>query len=198
MGMNTFIHGKIIECMRRQAVYLDVANRCQRIAETTGLSDEEVLPRVRNLGLTPEQVILAHLAPLVQIAWADGRVSDRERTLLINVCRALGGAEGGSSSQQLNEWLDKRPSEAVFKTSLQILKSVIQVLPPENRRQSRIDILSLCVSVSEASGGIAGYLGGQHTSHEEQKLIKRIAETIHDANRDVVASEETTSQKRVA
>src|SRR5262245_34324206 len=52
----------------------DEATRRQ-LAERSGLADEEVLRDLQTLGYTPETVMLLHLVPLVQMAWAEGSVS---------------------------------------------------------------------------------------------------------------------------
>jgi hypothetical protein len=51
------------------------------------------------LGYVPETVMPLHLVPLVQMAWADGGVSDLERALIVEAARARGnrpGLAGGS------------------------------------------------------------------------------------------------------
>ena len=166
----------MIESMRRRAALTDLENRCQHIAELVGLSDREFLSCLGSLGRTREEIMLAHLAPLVQVAWADGRVNGRERTLIMNACRGLGVTEGGAAFLHLTNWLDQRPSLQVFNDSLSLLRSVIQTLPIEKRGTSRMDVLALCVLVAEASGGVAGDFGESSISHEEQKIIKLLAE----------------------
>ena len=42
----------------------------------TGLSDPELLRDLNELGFTPETVTLLPLVPIVQVAWAEGGVSD--------------------------------------------------------------------------------------------------------------------------
>jgi hypothetical protein len=203
--MNTLMRRKMIECMRRRAAHADLENRCQRIAELVGLSDREFLSCLRSLGRTREKIMLAHLAPLVQVAWADGRVNGRERTLIMNACRASGLTEGSAAFLHLTNWLDQRPSVQVFNDSLKLLGSVVQTLPLEKRGASRVDILALCVLVAEASGGMADYIGEGRISDEEQKAIKLLAERLHRVTpspsllpQAVGASRESTPQRRVA
>jgi hypothetical protein len=52
------------------------------------------------LGYVPETVMLLHLVPLVQMAWADGGVSNPERALIVEAARApgIGGATSGPSA----------------------------------------------------------------------------------------------------
>ena len=51
----------------------------RNLAERTGVADDEVLRDLEALGYTSDTVMLLHLAPLVQVAWAEGGVSERER-----------------------------------------------------------------------------------------------------------------------
>src|SRR2546422_6799910 len=45
------------------------------MAERTGVVDHEILQELEKLGYTPETVMLFHLVPLLQVAWAEGDVS---------------------------------------------------------------------------------------------------------------------------
>src|SRR6185503_6911896 len=62
----------------------------QLLAERAGDADQEILQDLEALGYTPETVMLLHLVPLLETAWAEGGVSDRERALISEAARARG------------------------------------------------------------------------------------------------------------
>jgi len=161
---------ELIAKMRRRA---EAEAERQRMAEATGIADEEVLRDLQELGYTRESVTLLHLAPLVQVAWGEGKVTERERELILEVARLRGVAEGQPAYQKLTEWLDHRPSEEFFQKTLRLLRAVLEALPPEQQQDTRRDLVSYCTQVAAASGGILGL--GNKISEAEQALLERIA-----------------------
>ena len=67
---------ELIEKMRARA--RELAEEHQ-MGQATGISDDDVLAALHDLGYTRETVTLVHLVPLLQVAWIDGSVSAPER-----------------------------------------------------------------------------------------------------------------------
>lgn len=144
----------------------------RQMAEALGLADDEILRELQSLGYTRETVSLLHLAPLVQVVWAGGKVTDGERRLIYDLARSRGIEAGSPADQRLTEWLNERPAGDFFERTLRIIRALLQALPPDERAASHSDLLSRCAQVAAASGGILG-LG--KVSEDEQALLDRIA-----------------------
>jgi hypothetical protein len=144
----------------------------QQMAEALGLADDEILRELQALGYTRETVSLLHLAPLVQVAWAEGKVTEGERRLIHDLARSRGIEAGSPVDQRLTGWLDERPAEDFFERTLRIIRALLQALPPDERAARRRDLLSHCAQVATASGGLLGY---GKVSEAEQTLLDRIA-----------------------
>lgn len=144
----------------------------QQMAEALGLADDEILRELQALGYTRETVSLLHLAPLVQVAWAEGKVTEGERRLIHDLARSRGIEAGSPVDQRLTGWLDERPAEDFFERTLRIIRALLQALPPDERAVGRRDLLSHCAQVAAASGG---FLGFGNVSEAEQALLDRIA-----------------------
>src|SRR5688572_10184253 len=86
----------------------------QQMAEALGLADDEILRELQALGYTRETVSLLHLAPLVQVAWAEGKMTEGERRLIHDLARSRNIEAGSPVDQRLTEWLDQRPAEDFF------------------------------------------------------------------------------------
>jgi tellurite resistance protein len=147
----------------------------QHLAERTGVADEEILRDLEVLGYTPETVMLLHLVPLLQMAWAEGGVSERERALIIEAARARGIEAGSAADRQLATWLTTRPSSDLFEKSLGAIGAILQARPVEEREATGRDLLAYSVAIATASGGILG-LG--KVSPDERRVLARIAEEI--------------------
>jgi hypothetical protein len=147
----------------------------RRMAERTGVADEETLRDLEALGYTPETVMLLYLVPLIQMAWAEGGVSERERSLIMEAARTRGIAEDSPSDRQLTSWLTSRPSVEFFDKTLRVIGALLQSAPPEEREASRRDLLSYSVAIAAASGGIFGF---GKVSPEESAVLARITDEI--------------------
>lgn len=152
----------------------------RRMAERTGVADSEILNDLQALGFTPETVMLLHLVPLLQMAWAEGSVSDRERELIVEAARARGIEKGTPADDQLSAWLETRPSDQFFEKTLRAIGAILQARPEEERAASQRDLLSRLTSIASASGGILGF--GKVTS-EEQQVLARVSEEMERAHR---------------
>jgi hypothetical protein len=130
---------ELIEKLRSRAA---AEAELQRLGEQSGVADEEILQDLRDLGYTPETVMLLHLVPLVQMAWAEGGVSDRERALIVEAARARGVEPGSPADQKLAEWLTSRPSERFFERTLRAIRAFLEACPAEEREASRRELLS--------------------------------------------------------
>jgi hypothetical protein len=156
----------------------DEATRRQ-LAERTGLADEELLRDLQALGYTPETVMLLHLVPLVQMAWAEGSVSDRERELIVEAARARGIEAGSAADAQLASWLSARPSQALFDQTLRAIRTILEAGPSETREAGQRDLLAHLTTIASASGGILGF---GKVSPQEQEVLSRVTAEIQRAH----------------
>jgi hypothetical protein len=167
---------ELIERMRERAAA--AAERAD-MAETSGVADDAVLQSLQDLGFTRETVTLLHLVPLIDVAWIDGGVTQRERDLIFEVAAARGVEDGGDAWRQLADWLERRPSADFFADSLRIV-GVLARSGAEG--PSADDLVGYCTRVAKASGGILGF--GEKVSAAERDLIERIAAELQQGHAD--------------
>jgi hypothetical protein len=166
---------KLLEKMRKRAALQEVA---EALAEKLRVDDPELLRRVAELGLTRETGAAILLAPLVQVAWAEGNVTDRERAVVFEVAARRGIEPGTPPRAQLEAWLTQRPPDALFGTALEVIEAGLAILTPEERDQRRREIVTAASRVAEASGGGLGKLlgiPGAGTSGPEAAVVAAIA-----------------------
>ena len=68
-------------------------------------ADESLLAELQEGGVTPDNLALLHLAPLVEVAWAEGEVAPRERELILAMAERRGVGPGDPVYAQLTDWL---------------------------------------------------------------------------------------------
>lgn len=163
---------ELFEKMRRRAA-LEEDSRV--LSGAVGVADEEILRDLRELGYTVETVQLLYLVPLVQVAWSEGWVTQRERDLILQAARVRGIQDGGPAYQKLTEWLRERPPEDFFEKTLRVIRAILQVLPPDERESKKTDLVTYCTRVADASGSLMGFLHtGSKVTREERGLLQHI------------------------
>jgi hypothetical protein len=172
---------ELIEQLRRRTQ--GQAER-QEMAEVTGIADEEVLQTLQELGYTRETICLLHLVPLAQIAWASGSVTPQERKLVLQLSEWRGVEKGSPAWEQLNRWLDERPTDEFFLTTLRIIRHILDSDKGKPSVASRTDLISFCIRIAKASGGFLGV--GSKVSEEEQAALHQIAEELTRRNPEAV------------
>ena len=170
-----YFHRKERELIAKMRERATAESERQRIGATTGVADAQLLQDLQELGYTAETITLLHLMPLVQMAWAEGHVSMRERDLIIEAARARGIEKGSAADQQLAGWLATRPSEALFTTTLRAIAAMMQSRPENERKAGEQDLLSYLTSIAAASGGV---LGWGAVSDEERAVLARVTKEL--------------------
>jgi tellurite resistance protein len=168
---------ELVEKMRQRA-----AREAEELemGEQLGVSDDEILSALHDLGYTRETVTLLHLVPLLQVAWVDGSVSAEERAGILEAARARGVEESSPANRQLVGWLDSRPPEGFFEDNLRLIGHLLEVEPPEQQARARASLLAYANAIARASGGILGL--GSKVSADEEAVLERIARAIESAH----------------
>lgn len=139
------------------------------------VDNPQLLQRARDVGVTPDNVAAFFLAPLVQVAWAEGKVSKAEHDTVLKLARRRGVSPDSPAYAQLEEWLRTRPSDALFDTAVEVLKYSFAVLTPAEQEERTLSIVNACHEVAEASGGLGRLIGlGDGVSSVETATLDRI------------------------
>lgn len=142
------------------------------LAEAVGVSDDEILDALEELGYTRDIVIVLHLFPLVAVAWADGEISEQERNQILEASKAFDIEPGTPAYQKLLEWLSKKPTQVETERKLRIIGDLLHYRTGENQQHYRTRVADMCRQVAEASGGFLGV--GRKVSAAEKEMLERI------------------------
>src|SRR5436190_4672740 len=78
------------------------------------IRDLQFLQSLVDLGLDAVTWAALSLAPLVEVAWADGAISPRERDAILAAAEEQGVTPGSPGRSLLESWLDTRPQASLF------------------------------------------------------------------------------------
>ena len=167
---------KLLEKLRERGRLEEIV---AALAAKLQIDNPELLRRITALGVTLDTGAAFLLAPLVQIAWAEGAVTDRERETVLRIAGERGLEKTSPAYAQLLEWLRARPADELFDTAVEAIKAGLSVLPPEERADRVKRIVEACHDVAAASGGLSRLLGlGTGVSGEEESVLDTITATL--------------------
>lgn len=167
---------KLIEKLRERGKVEEIV---EALAVKLQIDDPALLRRIMALGVTLDTGAAFLLAPLVQVAWAEGGVTDREREKVLQIAAERGVDTSSPAYTQLQEWLRTRPADAIFDTAVEAIKRGLSVLTPAERADRVKRIVDACREVASASGGLGRLLGlGTGVSSEEESILDAMTATL--------------------
>lgn len=148
---------KLLEKLRQKAPLDEIATA---LRDKLQVDNPDLLQRVRDVGITPATAPAFFVAPLVQVAWAEGKVSKREHETVLRLAEARGVDDGSPAHAQLVDWLATRPDDALFDLAVEVIHYSFAVLPPKEREQRIEAVVEACREVAAASGTELAHLLG--------------------------------------
>jgi len=150
---------------------LDTQSSKEDLRKVSGMTDDAVLDKLVNLGMTANTIAALSLVPLIQVAWADGQIQDNERTAILQGAHGKGLEKGTPGYDLLQTWLAKRPSDELLEAWEAYIKSLTAQLNDEQNRLLKNQIVGFAKMVAGAAGG---FLGIGRVSASEEKVLARI------------------------
>ena len=163
------------ELLEQQRHRAEAETERRLIAQAIGLNDDAVVVDLQLVGYRPDTVVLLELVPPVQVAWADGSVSTRERELLLKMAAREHMTQGAPARDLLEAWIRQQPSTDSFDASLRALSDILNSLQADARTSLRQKMIDDCTAIARASGG---FLGWNHVSSDERRVIERITREL--------------------
>ncbi len=159
----------------REQYAMAEAKEALRVA--SGLEDEDLLADLVRVGVKPDTFIALQLAPLVAVAWADGKVDQEERFQVLQAVKDAGIAEDHPALELLDGWLRERPSKQLLETWKDYVSALQEKLSNNGNKLLQADILKHAKAVAKASGGNFGFGA---ISPSEQRLLDEIQRALAD------------------
>jgi tellurite resistance protein len=148
-----------------------------QVIETLKMPSRELAERLVRLGFDSETACVLHILPLIQVAWANGEISRRERSRILQVLKVRDIPEGSRAYVMCESMLTTRPTEAFLHASLECLRDILHSSRGNAAREER-QLIDLCVEIAEVSGGLFGL--HRTVSTTERAVIAEIAATLGD------------------
>jgi hypothetical protein len=140
----------------------------EALGDATGFPDRDVAMRLAELGIQADTLAALTLIPLVEVAWADGRMEENERRAVLAGAESYGLRSDSPSHGLLRVWLEHRPAPDLLEAWREFIGAVAPQLSVESRLRLKGHILPRARAVAESAGGL---LGLATISREEEAML---------------------------
>ena len=157
---------KLLEEFREHLTHMD---RRDQLMDASGIHDQSVLDRMLSLNIGPETLAALTLVPLVEVAWADGKMHRQQRAAVVAAAEAEGVQPKDDAHSLLEQWQDEKPAPEILDTWKSCVRALCETLDAEAADALKHDLLDRARTVAKAAGGILG-IGNRVTSDERAML----------------------------
>jgi tellurite resistance protein len=148
----------------------------EALSAASGISDDAVLEELVRQDIDSDTVAALALVPLVEVAWADGNIDDKERTAVLSAAEQAGLSRESAAFQLLEGWLAVQPGRRVMAAWKDYVGSLANTLSPQAKATLRQDLLGRARAVAKAAGGFLGL--GSKVSRSEQAVLDELEQAF--------------------
>jgi len=172
---DSFFERENQELLRKLRALAAREDKKRTLREVLNVSDDEILEALVDLDIDTESIVAFGLVPLVEVAWADGSIHDKERQAILRAADERGITAGSTTYRLLQNWLQHRPDPRLLEVWRHYSKALMSSLGPEAGATLKERVLANARSVAEAAGG---FLGLGSISAVEQAVIQDLESTF--------------------
>ncbi len=166
-----FFFKKDIELMEKQRVLKQMKETKEAIKEVSGIQDENLLQRLVELNIRPETVASLVIVPLIEVAWANGSMDQKEKEAVLATINKFGWSNNSIDYILLKRWLEHKPDPALLEAWAHYIGYVCAKMKPDEVMRFKMEIMSHAKAIAEISGG---FLGIGSISQREKEMLEII------------------------
>ncbi len=126
------------------------------MAGISGISNEALLRKLFELNVQVEVLAILLIIPLIEVAWADGKMNERERAAILAAAESSRIFGGPIDSSLFEHWLQEEPPKGFLESWIFYMQGLCQLLSEKERQTLESDILQRARTVAQAGQGGAG------------------------------------------
>jgi len=142
------------------------------LAEISGIRDDAVLEQLVTLNIELDTWAAISLVPLVEVAWADGKIDDNERRAVLAAAEANGIFPSSPSYSLLESWLAHRPDARLLAAWGECIVDLCANLGDGEKAAVKTKVIGRAREVAKSAGGFLGL--GAKISAEEEVILREL------------------------
>jgi hypothetical protein len=143
----------------------------ESLSQVSGIKNERILEKLVELNIRPETLTSLSLIPLVEMAWADGNVDDKEKNEVLTCAEKMGFAKGSADYKILAQWMTHRPSKELLDAWIHYIQGLCEKLAHIDKSELKNELVENIRSIAMASGG---FLGMGSVSKKESDMLTKL------------------------
>lgn len=128
----------------------------EEIQKLTGIANEQVLEALSALKMGGAATLVMALYPIIEVAWADGKIDPSERKVILDLSKSIGLESESPAYEYLAKWLDEKPELSWFGLWADYVQALTAKMSAEDKALLRATVVGRARVVAEASGGFMG------------------------------------------
>jgi len=153
------------------------ADAVAALADASGLKDELILSSLVEKSIDASTFAAFSLVPLIEVAWADGKMDSAEHDALVKAAEQGGIAAGTPAHDLLEAWLGAAPESSLLTAWENFTAGLCEGLDADGRAKLRESVLGRARNVADAAGGFLGLTS--KISEDEQEMLDRLARAFN-------------------
>ncbi len=142
------------------------------LGKASGIKSEAVLERLVNIGISVDTMIALSLIPLIEVAWADGEMQDKERDAILRAAEQEGVEQKTATFDLLKGWLKRKPTKDLLDAWVGYVKGLDESLTDDEREALRGEVMGRAQHIAEVAGG---FIGVAKISAAEEKMLAKLS-----------------------
>jgi hypothetical protein len=143
------------------------------LTAVSGIRNETILKKLVELNIHPDLLATLAMVPLVEMAWADGKIQEDERAAILNGASKIGMGKGSVDYTILDEWLKTKPPESLLTAWVLYIEGLCDRLTPEECDTLKTTLIGYARKVAESAGGFLGLVSP--ISSKEQAMLDKLS-----------------------
>jgi hypothetical protein len=169
---NRFFAARDQQLLEALKVKAEAQSQLEQLSRASGIDNPQVLEELLASGVAAETMTALSLIPLVQVAWADGTMDDREKEAILSAAAGDGMDEQDPAYQLLEQWLSVSAPPSLLDSWEEYISALVADLSDAAREDLKQNTLERAQRVARATGGFLGL--GNKVSVEEQVILDRV------------------------
>lgn len=141
----------------------------ETLAKVSGITNDEILRKFVKLDIRPEIVASLAVVPLIEVAWADGKVDEKEKAAVLEAAAASLFAKNSIDFKLLAQWLEHRPPKSLLDAWTHYIEGLCKELTATEKAELKKELIGHARQVAEAAGGFMGL--GSKISEAERRML---------------------------
>lgn len=144
----------------------------EALSRVSGIRNDAVLQKLVELEVRPETLASLTVVPLVEVAWADGKIDQAEKEAVKKAVHQVLPKDATIDLELVDRWLESKPSDAMLTAWIHYIEGLCEELGEEERAALKKDLVGQAGSVASASGGFLGLTS--KVSPQEQAMLDKM------------------------